>query len=72
MELKYVLGESFYHNLYVLIVPLWNWNNESVVLLSKLICFNRTFMELKLGSKNPLIGSYKGFNRTFMELKFDQ
>ncbi len=42
------------------------------MLLSKLICFNRTFMELKLGSKNPLIGSYKGFNRTFMELKFDQ
>ena len=21
--------------------------------------FNRTFMELKLGSKNPIIGSYK-------------
>ena len=34
----------------VLIVPLWNWNKESVVLLSKLICFNRTFMELKCSS----------------------
>ena len=32
---------------WVLIVPLWNWNILAVVLLSKLKCSNRTFMELK-------------------------
>ena len=31
----------------VLIVPLWNWNDEESNKLSKRVCFNRTFMELK-------------------------
>ena len=57
----------------VLIVPLWNWNqDEETVKLDPLgnIRFNRTFMELKLqqlGSDSP---AAKGFNRTFMELKY--
>ena len=32
-------------------------------------CFNRTFMELKLGSKVSISNSIYSFNRTFMELK---
>ena len=36
----------------VLIVPLWNWNKgDNVDDETKLMCFNRTFMELKLCSK---------------------
>ena len=32
----------------VLIVPLWNWNSIAISLQIEIMCFNRTFMELKL------------------------
>ena len=31
----------------VLIVPLWNWNTESLLEIEEVESFNRTFMELK-------------------------
>ena len=51
MELK---SENIYAALgikYVLIVPLWNWNNISPDSQSRVSCFNRTFMELKLSDR---------------------
>ena len=56
--------------LFVLIVPLWNWNVEAVVAFSLISGFNRTFMELKLFWNSAIDLSLSGFNRTFMELKF--
>ena len=54
----------------VLIVPLWNWNTESRMLLGENIGSNCTFMELK--SLNFNISQYGvfGSNCTFMELKW--
>ena len=34
-----------------------------------MLCFNRTFMELKSGLNAGVIYGQGGFNRTFMELK---
>ena len=71
MELKYTNEEARKKEEEVLIVPLWNWNNDTTYQVQKRNAgFNRTFMELKY------IINYRGdwvkgsFNRTFMELKF--
>ena len=57
-------------SMWVLIVPLWNWNDrEFGTRESKDPRLNRTFMELKLGRWNKGEGNLKCLNRTFMELK---
>ena len=53
----------------VLIVPLWNWNEEAANGGNAFECFNRTFMELKYGNQLYSDIGQDGFNRTFMELK---
>ena len=48
MELKCLLLCCYACLIFVLIVPLWNWNDASVEGTKEWVCFNRTFMELKL------------------------
>ena len=43
--------------------------NSVARLLKKIVGFNRTFMELKLGDRDRFNSLVLGFNRTFMELK---
>ena len=43
----------------VSIVPLWNWNIFVVVVFNNALRLNRTFMELKWVSVNPLEATYK-------------
>ena len=55
----------------VLIVPLWNWNNETFKLgYNGFSRSNRTFMELKLLSLWKYTIEIVCSNRTFMELKY--
>ena len=51
MELKYALYFVKGFFAWVLIVPLWNWNNVTSKKVKTLSCFNRTFMELKLSDR---------------------
>ena len=55
----------------VLIVPLWNWNNASPIMIKINFSSNRTFMELKFGKGRQIVPSCSRSNRTFMELKSD-
>ena len=43
-----------HHVTVVLIVPLWNWNQVPLPLMLRRMCFNCTFMELKLPLKGAL------------------
>ena len=47
MELKWIILKWILFWLSVLIVPLWNWNDLSLLTLKLANCSNRTFMELK-------------------------
>ena len=47
MELKYDNTQRIIDTMNVLIVPLWNWNNEGESATPGSDCSNRTFMELK-------------------------
>ena len=51
---------SFLGN-FVLIVPLWNWNNKSEAGGVDTPGFNRTFMELKSQKVSGIIGGRKVF-----------
>ena len=53
----------------VLIVPLWNWNEEEDFPDEPTQGFNRTFMELKWRKASSISLILSSFNRTFMELK---
>ena len=54
----------------VLIAPLWNWNGgEPPTTEGTPARSNRTFMELKYGSKLQAASDDLSSNRTFMELK---
>ena len=69
MELKSTQFDFTDEKVYVLIVPLWNWNSiESEFKLPE-AGFNRTFMELKFIRKQAQNLRTLCFNRTFMELK---
>ena len=48
-------NDKLVNELYVLIVPLWNWNllQEYTTLVN--VCFNRTFMELKSPHKIAIV-----------------
>ena len=48
MELKLVHGLINPRQHTVLLVPLWNWNVESLIWYTPEASFTRTFMELKL------------------------
>ena len=70
MELKYVKPNGIWDIRLVLIVPLWNWNGNSVKkYFVWCTCSNRTFMELK--SQYEILRNKREWssNRTFMELK---
>ena len=54
---------------YVLIVPLWNWNDVASAGINAFGSFNRTFMELKYVLCLSFWKWCVRFNRTFMELK---
>ena len=47
MELKFSCKEHLIACLFVLIVPLWNWNNCIAEQSTRYVSSNRTFMELK-------------------------
>ena len=47
MELKWICWSWQTTSLFVLIVPLWNWNYLSLNFSVAFLCSNRTFMELK-------------------------
>ena len=47
MELKYYKGVAYSTITDVLIVPLWNWNEMTMKVLTQYLSSNRTFMELK-------------------------
>ena len=53
----------------VLIVPLWNWNEESFVSAIQKGGSNCTFMELKFPD-DPIKSDKLSSNCTFMELKY--
>ena len=53
----------------VLLVPLWNWNDEYEKKMRKYESFTRTFMELKRRSTPRHVVWNSCFTRTFMELK---
>ena len=53
MELKYRFGAVLSKETLVLIVPLWNWNDEEVKGSVSKECSNCTFMELKYNKKAP-------------------
>ena len=54
MELKFRSREEYLPELWVLIVPLWNWNSQTKTSDEELDCSNCTFMELKFKIKlNP-------------------
>ena len=69
MELKSTWVSSSSFLTAVLIVPLWNWNVAGNWQKFTNLCFNRTFMELKLGCCYWRWCWSACFNRTFMELK---
>ena len=70
MELKYSGKYGLIGIIYVLIVPLWNWNTTNWLnWRQRTRSFNRTFMELKLECRKSLHSLIVRFNRTFMELK---
>ena len=71
MELKFVMQVSVSQSLYVLIVPLWNWNMALSLTYFVNEGSNRTFMELKYVSCKRKFVKRLSSNRTFMELKFD-
>ena len=48
MELKWNIGRNVIASGWVSIVPLWNWNCNTIIQKSRYSSFNRTFMELKL------------------------
>ena len=72
MELKYLRWFSKITQLYVLIVPLWNWNIEDVYPAFSSLSSNRTFMELKFYYILMVFETCKSSNRTFMELKWSE
>ena len=51
MELKFCNSKSFNISVNVLIVPLWNWNEQLKKFYLVLVSFNRTFMELKFDTQ---------------------
>ena len=53
----------------VSIAPLWNWKCVPRPLCARPLCFNRTFMELKVSVIRYAVTLPHRFNRTFMELK---
>ena len=54
----------------VLIVPLWNWNvGTELILNNGPMGSNCTFMELKLAKSKKEVIEITGSNCTFMELK---
>ena len=69
MELKRGKVKHINNGQFVLIVPLWNWNQKESASFVDMECLNRTFMELKL--TQGVDGDYvvECLNRTFMELK---
>ena len=71
MELKYCKKCFVLQMNFVLIVPLWNWNQWlGADYLTQPTSFNRTFMELKYGWTSSYQSWNGSFNRTFMELKW--
>ena len=70
MELKYENLTKLFTKVGVLIVPLWNWNDETEAFGTWAPCSNRTFMELKLDKEIAEVYKLQSSNRTFMELKF--
>ena len=69
MELKFANLLYFASRWWVLIVPLWNWNQLARDCFILSFCFNRTFMELKSCCSYCSSIASTCFNRTFMELK---
>ena len=59
------------YKIYVLIVPLWNWNSCILDLIKFNLSSNRTFMELKWMYPHESRLGITGSNRTFMELKLN-
>ena len=71
MELKYGRNVVIKGNEGVLIVPLWNWNQQLRWRPQHLEGSNCTFMELKLEYYMQILQMKMGSNCTFMELKSD-
>ena len=71
MELKLLPSAKWSTKTAVLIVPLWNWNEEAANGGNTFEAgFNRTFMELKYWTGITTLDAAASFNRTFMELKW--
>ena len=70
MELKLMHKTIKGHSGFLLIEPLWNWNNDvQKGARRQSYSFNRTTMELKHAIGGEALAAYFSFNRTTMELK---
>ena len=61
--------KEYWSKHYVLIAPLWNWNQQMQKLVESILSSNRTFMELKYARSKDGRNETLCSNRTFMELK---